>query len=179
MNTNYRKLISKDLEIIRSIKTYFTPFERSLFDLLEKETFSEEEIKEILANLDLGIALRLKDLKKKRAVALKDAFNYLEQFRGSKIRFYYTVGLMDIEFLGRLIRHPFLDGIFFLPEEKDAVKFSICHYETAETLEKEGKDWKEVLNEIYLMIIERLEKAGFKIENIAFISYEEWSKWIE
>ena len=62
MSNNYRKLISEGLGIIRSMRAYFTPFERSLFDLLEKE------IEKILANLDLGIALRLKDLKKARYI---------------------------------------------------------------------------------------------------------------
>ena len=62
MNTNYRKLISKDLEIIRSIKTYFTPFERSLFDLLEKETFSEEEVVGTFPERAISVAAESRDV---------------------------------------------------------------------------------------------------------------------
>ena len=85
---------------------------------------------------------------------------------------------MDIEFLGRLILHPFLDEVIFCRKKRTPLN-SVFAIMKPQRILKKGKDWKEVLNEIYLMIIERLEEAGFKIENIAFLPYEEWSKWIE
>ena len=169
-------MIEKSLAAVN--RDRLSPLEAGLLALVGGKSLSNKEMERILTLVDLGVSLRLKDLK--RAMSVNDAIEFLKEFNGKKARLYYTKGLMDAEFLGKVIYHPFIDGIVFLPEEREVIKFSLCYPKDVNDLEDEGIDWRNVLEDNYLMIIERLEKeAGLNLEHVCFIPYEEWRRWVE
>ena len=171
-----KEMVEKTLKVLESCKDRLNPLESALFTLMKNKPLSDKEWERLLALLDLGTAVRIKE-------ELKDAewdslVEFLKQFKGEKVRLYHTRGLLEINFLGKTIHHPFLEGIVYLPDKGEVVKFSMCSSKTLEELEEEGENWEDVIDKYYLEVIEDLEKLGLEIENISFIPYTEWSKWI-
>lgn len=149
-----KEMVERTLKVLESYKDKLNPLESALLTLVKNKPLSDKEWERLLALLDLGTVVRIKENLK--SAEWDSLVEFLKQFKGEKARLYHTRGLLEINFLGKLVYHPFLEGIVYLPDKGEVVKFSMCSSKT----------------------LEDLEKLGLEIENISFIPYTEWSKWI-